>query len=91
MLAAAVHQETQLFLARRETARARLLNDVASMINAGEQVLQVPVSISGAQGAALVTMEFNGERRELLIVVGNPSPLEIPAVTAPLVGVQVIQ
>ena len=60
-------------------------------INIGDQVLQLPVSISGVAGATLLTIEFNGVRRELLIVVGNPSASEIPAVTAPVVGVQVNQ
>jgi hypothetical protein len=61
------------------------------VINVGEQVLQLPISISGTQGAALLTIEFDGVRRELVIVVGNPSPSDIPAVTAPVVGVQVNQ
>ena len=58
-------------------------------IFAGEQVLQLPLAISGTQGAALVTFEFNGERREVVVIVGTPSPSEIPAVTAPVVGVKV--
>ena len=52
-------------------------------INAGDQVLQLPIAISGTEGAALLTIEFDGQRRELLIIVGNPPASEIPAVTAP--------
>jgi hypothetical protein len=58
-------------------------------IGAGERLLQLPIAISGAQGAALITIEFNGQRRELVIVVGNPPASEIPAVTAPIVGVRI--
>jgi len=59
------------------------------VVNAGEQVLQLPIELSGAQGAALLTFEFDGQRHELVIVVGNPPASEIPAVTAPVVGVQI--
>jgi hypothetical protein len=58
-------------------------------IEPGEQVLQLPISIAGVPGAALLTLEFNGTRRELVVVVGNPAASQIPAVTAPPVGVQV--
>ncbi|MGE5243271.1 MAG: Ig-like domain-containing protein [Betaproteobacteria bacterium] len=58
-------------------------------IGAGEQVLQLPIDISGTEGAALLTIESGGERRELLVVVGNPPASAIPAVTAPIVGVRI--
>jgi hypothetical protein len=58
-------------------------------IDAGGQVLRLPLALSGAEGASLLTIEFNGQRRELLIVVGNPPASQIPAVTAPVVGVRV--
>ncbi len=58
-------------------------------INAGDRVLQLPIFISGTEGAALLTLEFNGQRRELLIVVGNPPASAIPAVTAPIVGIRI--
>jgi hypothetical protein len=60
-------------------------------IAAGERILQLPVVINGAQGAALLTIEVNGVRRELVVIVGNPPASEIPAVTAPIVGVRVGQ
>jgi hypothetical protein len=58
-------------------------------IDAGDKVLQLPIFISGTEGAALLTLEFNGQRRELLIVVGNPPASAIPAVTAPVVGIRI--
>jgi hypothetical protein len=58
-------------------------------IAAGEQVASIVVGLTGTEGAALLTIEFNGERRELLVVVGTPPASEIPAVTAPIVGVKV--
>jgi len=58
-------------------------------ITAGDNVLQLPIFISGTEGAALLTLEFNGQRRELLIVVGNPPASAIPAVTAPIVGIRI--
>jgi hypothetical protein len=58
-------------------------------VNAGEQVLQLQVVVSGTEGAALLTLEFDGQRRELIIIVGNPPASEIPAVTAPVVGIRI--
>ena len=60
-------------------------------IGAGERVLQLPIAISGTQGAALLTIEVNGQRRELVVIVGNPPASQIPAVTAPIVGVRIGQ
>jgi hypothetical protein len=60
-------------------------------IAAGAQSVQLPIALTGTQGAALLTIEFDGQRRELLVVVGNPAASEIPAVTAPVVGVRIGQ
>jgi hypothetical protein len=54
-------------------------------IGTGERVLHLPIAISGT-GAALLTIEVNGQRRELVVIVGNPPASQIPAVTAPIVG-----
>jgi len=62
---------------------------LTATVNAGEQVLQLQVVVSGTEGAALLTLEFDGQRRELIIVVGNPPASEIPAVTAPVVGIRI--
>jgi hypothetical protein len=58
-------------------------------IDAGSLVVPVPFVTSGEQGAAVLIFEFDGQRRELLLVVGDPSPSAIPAVVAPVVGVRV--
>ena len=60
-------------------------------IGTGERVLHLPIAISGTQGAALLTIEVNGQRRELVVIVGNPPASQIPAVTAPIVGVRIGQ
>ena len=60
-------------------------------IGAGERVLNLPIVISGTQGAALLTIEIDGQRRELVVIVGNPPASQIPAVTAPVVGVRIGQ
>jgi hypothetical protein len=58
---------------------------------AGQQVLEVPVVTAGAVGTTVLTFEFEGQRRELLIVVGDPPANQRPALTAPIVGVEVRQ
>jgi hypothetical protein len=59
------------------------------VIAAGEQVAPLPIDISGQEGAALLTIDVNGERRELLVIIGNPPASQIPALTAPVVGVRI--
>ncbi len=58
-------------------------------IDAGGTVAPVAIATSGTSGAAILTFEFGGVRRELLVVVGNPPASELPAVLAPVVGVRV--
>src|ERR1043165_5688906 len=41
------------------------------VLDPGDGVLQLPIETSGKEGAALITLEFGNERRELLIVVGR--------------------
>ena len=60
------------------------------MIDAGAQVLNLQLSIVGTEGVSLLTFEFEGQRRELMVIVGNPPASGIPALTAPVVGVQVL-
>ena len=55
----------------------------------GEQTLLLALATTGTEGAALITFEFDGERREVLVVVGNPPASQIPAVTAPAVGIRI--
>jgi hypothetical protein len=59
------------------------------LLGAGEQAVMLPVVTTGTQGTAVLTFEFGGERRELLVIVGTPSASEIPAITAPPVGIKV--
>jgi hypothetical protein len=58
-------------------------------IAAGESVLPVTISTFGNEGAALLTFEFDGQRLALQVVVGNPPASQLPAVTAPVIGVRV--
>lgn len=62
---------------------------VSTSISAGARVVPVTFATSGVTGAAILTFEFEGVQRQLLIVVGNPPASELPAVVAPVVGVQV--
>jgi hypothetical protein len=62
---------------------------VTLTIPAGQQVLDPSLATSGAEGAAILTFEFQGERRQMSVVVGDPPANQIPAVTAPIVGLQV--
>jgi len=61
----------------------------AFTIPAGQQVLEVPVATTGTEGSASLTFEFQGQRRELLVVVGNPPLNQLPAITAPIVGIEI--
>jgi len=54
----------------------------------GRTVADIVVTTTGVEGAAVLTFEFEGQRKELLIVVGNPPASQIPAVVAPVVGVR---
>jgi hypothetical protein len=63
---------------------------VTLTIDAGAQVVNLPLSIGGAQGVAVLTFEFGGQRRELIVIVGNPPASQIPALTSPVIGVQVL-
>jgi hypothetical protein len=56
---------------------------------AGATTLPIGLTTSGTTGAAVITFEIDGVRRELLVVVGEVPASELPAVTAPVVGVRV--
>jgi hypothetical protein len=58
-------------------------------IPAGSVAVPVAFATVGPGGAALLTFNFDGVSQQLLFVVGNPSPSQIPAVTAPVIGVRV--
>jgi hypothetical protein len=59
------------------------------VIPAGQQAIDVPLSIPGREGATIVTFEFGGQKRELLVVVGTPPASETPTILAPPVGVDI--
>jgi hypothetical protein len=63
---------------------------VTVTIDPGTQVINLPLSIIGTEGVAVLTFEFEGQRRELIVIVGNPPASQVPALTAPVVGVQVM-
>lgn len=59
------------------------------IVAAGQQTLELPLSIPGVEGVSVITFEFEGQRRQLLVIVGNPPASQIPALSAPLVGVEI--
>jgi hypothetical protein len=64
---------------------------VGTTIAAGSLVAPVNFVTTGTEGAAVIRFEYDGITRDLLIVVGNPPPSQIPAVTAPVIGVRIDQ
>jgi hypothetical protein len=61
----------------------------AGTIAAGDRVLPVSVSTTGTAGVAVLTFEFDGQRLQLLVVVGNPPASALPALSAPVIGLEV--
>jgi len=59
------------------------------VLQAGNLVVPVSLATSGLAGSTVLTFEFEGERVELLVVVGNPPAGQVPPIVAPVVGVQV--
>jgi hypothetical protein len=57
----------------------------------GQQVIDLPLSIAGTQGAPVLVFEFGGQRRELLVIVGTPPAAQIPLLAAPIVGIEIKQ
>jgi hypothetical protein len=64
-------------------------SSITQTIEAGDRVIPIAMTTTGTEGAAVLTFEFDGVRQELLIVVGNPPASQVPAVVAPVIGVQV--
>ena len=62
---------------------------INASVGAGQQTLEVALSIPGTEGASLIIFEYDGQRRQLLVIVGNPPASQIPAVSAPIVGVEI--
>lgn len=66
-------------------------SQVTTTIAAGGLVVPLDLASTGATGAAILRFEIDGAVKELLVVVGNPAPSEIPAVVAPVIGVRIDQ
>ena len=64
-------------------------SSVTLTLPANATVLPLGIATSGATGAAVITIEIDGVKRELLIVVGDVPPSQQPAITAPVIGVTV--
>ena len=56
-------------------------------IPAGQVAATFGVS-TGAQGVATLTIEVDGEKRDLTVVVGTPPAGMVPAIVAPVVGIK---
>lgn len=57
-------------------------------LDAGSLVLPIGLATTGTEGAAILTFEFDGLRRELLFIVGNPPASQLPAVVSPVIGIR---
>jgi hypothetical protein len=66
-------------------------SSTTATIAQGEQTIDLPLAIAGTRGAALLFFEFDGQRREMLVVVGTPPNSQLPLVTSPVLGVEVRQ
>jgi hypothetical protein len=62
---------------------------IAVTIAQGGQTVDLPLSIAGTRGMALLFFEFEGQRREMLVVVGEPPNARLPLLSAPVVGVEI--
>ena len=58
-------------------------------LSAGQAVLGLTIATTGLEGTAVITFEFDGQRRQLLVVVGNPPASQRPAIVAPVLGVRI--
>jgi hypothetical protein len=64
-------------------------SSTTATIAQGEQTIDLPLAIAGTRGTALLFFEFEGQRRELLVIVGEPSNGQLPLLSAPVVGVEI--
>ena len=62
---------------------------MTASIPAGSVSVPLDLLTTGTAGAALLRFEFDGLVRELLVIVGDLPASQLPAVTAPPVGVRV--
>jgi hypothetical protein len=62
---------------------------LTTQVPAGNVTVPVPLLTSGTTGVAILRFEFEGRLQDLLVVVGNLPPTEIPALTAPVLGIRI--
>jgi hypothetical protein len=62
---------------------------LSTSIAAGDLTVPVPLLTIGATGVSVLRFEFDGTTRELVVVVGNPSPTQVPTLTAPVIGIRI--
>ena len=67
------------------------LSSTTVTIAQGEQTVDLPLSIAGTRGTTLLFFEFEGQRREMLVIVGEPPSAQLPLLSAPVVGVEIRQ
>ncbi len=67
------------------------LGSTTVTIAQGEQTIDLPLAIAGTRGAAQLVFEFEGQRRELLVIVGEPPTSQLPLLSSPVVGVEIRQ
>jgi hypothetical protein len=91
LLTAARTSATAVTITSSNTAIAGLAGGATATatIPAGGLSASFDLFATGTQGAAILRFEFDGIVRELLIVVGDPPASQVPAVTAPAIGVRV--
>ena len=67
------------------------LGSTTVTIAQGEQTIDLSLAIAGTRGAAQLVFEFEGQRRELLVIVGEPPNSQLPLLAAPIVGIEIRQ
>lgn len=93
LVSAAATQSTPVTVTTSNPAVVSLgaANSLVTTLDSGGVSVQLTFSTAGVDGAALLTFEFGNVRRELLVIVGNPPASQLPAVVAPIVGVEVTE
>lgn len=59
------------------------------VVHLGDRVATFSLTVGSESGVAVLTLEYAGQKRELVVVVGTPTTGQVPAVTAPVIGVRV--
>ncbi len=62
---------------------------VSANVAAGSLTVPVPLLTTGTAGVAILRFEFDGTTKEMIVVVGNLAPSQIPTLTAPVIGIRI--